>query len=151
MEIRKATPNNARRISYLIQKNTEKVLENNYSKEQITIWKKANTPKAIEKKMNERTIFCAFQHKKLVGTIGLYRNNVVGLYVSYSKRKLGIGKKLLEHLEQQARKQGIQQLILTSTPSGKKFYISNGYQPIQPITVDIMGVPFEETEMMKTI
>lgn len=151
MQIRIASKKDSRRISYLIQRNTERVGENLYSQQQIEIWKKVNTPKAIRDSFEERIIFCAFQNDQLVGTIALLANEVAGLYVSHAKRKLGIGKKLLRHLEDYARKKDIKKLTLTSTISARRFYERNGYKTVKPIVVKINGVAFHETLMTKTL
>jgi len=151
MHIRKATIHDARRISYLIRKNTEKVEENNYSEAQISAWKLANSPKAIINLLKKRTMFCAFRNGKLIGTIGLQGSEVVGAYVSYSKRGKGIGKKLLSYLEKYARKQQIQRLELTSTPSAVNFYKSLGYQAKRSVVLNINGVDFMETSMTKKL
>jgi len=151
MHIRKATIEGCRRISYLIRKNTEQVKENHYSEIQVRTWKKANTTKAIEEKMKTRTIFCAFQHNQLVGTIGLDQTEVVGVYVSYSKRNLGIGGQLIRYLEQYAHRIGLAELTLTSTPSAKAFYQSKGFTAMNEVSVMIMGVEFIETAMRKKL
>ncbi len=151
MIIRQAYENDAGRISYLIQKNTENVKENNYSKEQIEIWKKANSIKAIERQLKERTIFCAFIKDKLVGTIGLKSNEVLGLYVSYSKRGKGIGKILLKHLEKYAKENNIKSLHLTSTPSAVSFYTINGYEFQKNTPIIINGITFCESKMTKKL
>ncbi|MEL7123905.1 MAG: GNAT family N-acetyltransferase [Bacteroidota bacterium] len=151
MEIRRAQLADATRISYLIQKNTEKVLENNYSQEQKEVWKRANTVGSIKQKIKEATIFCAFQNGQMAGTIGLQGNEVFGLYVSYAKRGLGIGGKLMTHLEGYAKDKNLEELSLTSTPSALLFYQSKGFKAIEKCTVTIMGVPFEETLMKKTL
>ena len=149
MLIRQASRNDARRISYLIQKNTEKVVENNYSSEQIEVWKKANTQRAIEQKMEERILFVAFDKGKLVGTIGLQGNEVLGLYVSHTQRGKGIGRQLLKHLEAFACAHQIESLILTATPSGFPFYERNGFEAQEAVIVKIDGVDFMETKMIK--
>ena len=146
MIIRQANQNDARRISYLIQKNTENVKKNNYSKKQIETWKAANSPGAIKDKLKERVIFCAFENNKLIGTIGLQDNEVVGLYVRYSKIGRGVGKKLLNHLENYAKKNQIKTLELTSTPSANSFYQRNGFTPQEPVLVKVNGVDFQETK-----
>lgn len=151
IEIRKAQLGDARRISYLIQKNAEKVTQNNYSAAQIRAWKKANTPKAIEQKLKERIVFCAFQGNQLVGTIGLIENEIVGLYVSYSKRGYGIGGKLLRYLENYVRTKHILELELTATPAGLPFYAHHGYIPHESVIVTIHGVDFPETKMKKQL
>ena len=151
MIIRRANLEDAARISYLIKRNTEKVKENNYSATQIRAWKKANTTVTIKRSMKNKIIFCAFENDQLIGTIGLQGNEVVGLYVSYSKRGQGIGRRLLSHLEQYAESKHIYKLVLTATPSAVRFYEANGYQSISKVVVTIDEVDFVETEMHKKL
>jgi len=151
MQIKEANINDVRKISYLIKKNTDKVKENNYTNEQITVWKNYNSPAAIKKSLFERKIFCAFQNDKLVGTIGLEENEVVGLYVSFNKRGQGIGRALLRHLEEYANNRNIQELTLCATPSALNFYKNNGYEVEKEVVVKISGVAFYETRMTKKI
>ncbi len=151
IKIRKATIQDARHISYLIQKNTEKVVENQYSAAQKKAWKKANTPKVIQKSITTKTWFCAFSQQKLVGTIALEGKELSGLYVSYTKRGLGIGRLLMTYLETYAIEQGITELVLTSTPSALRFYENNGFVKLGPVSVDVFGVPFPEMAMKKEI
>ncbi len=151
LSIRKAKSTDAKKISYLIHQNTEKVLENRYSPEQVAIWKKANSPSAILRSMETKTLFCAFAGQYLVGTIGLLETEVVGLYVSPARRKQGIGGQLLAFLENYAQQQGIKELTLTATPSGQPFYRAKGYAPIKAVVVNIHGVEFQETAMKKMI
>lgn len=149
--IRKALKIDAKRISYLIRKNTENVQENKYTDKQIKIWKAANTPGAIANNLNNRTVFCAFQNNKLIGTIGLQENEVVGFYVSYSKRNCGIGQKLLNYIIAYARANKISKLKLTSTPSAITFYSKNGFIKKKNVLINIKGVDFQEMEMIKNI
>ena len=135
MQIRKATSNDIYRISYLIKKNAEHVKENNYSAEQKTAWIKYNTPKQIELSLKKRITFCTFINNKMVGTIGLENGKVAGLYVSYSKTGMGIGKKLLLHLEKYAREINLKKIFLEATPVGEMFYQKNGYETVGKVTV----------------
>lgn len=151
MHIRKAKSSDARRISYLILRNTEKVLENNYSQSQIDVWKKQNTPHKIKNSFARREIFCAFDKNMLIGTIGIQNNEVVGLYVSHAKRKHGIGRRLLEHLEEYARKKHLRELSLTSTPSAENFYRRNGYTAGGYVELIIDDVIFRELKMSKRL
>jgi putative acetyltransferase len=150
MEIRDAKKEDARRISYLIHQSTDSN-PNDYSKEQIEAWKKYNTPSKIKKQLMDRKIFCAFENGKLVGTIALKENTILGFYVSHSIRGKGIGTKLLSHLEEYARKNKISKLNLTSTPSAFNFYQNKGYKPQKEIVLAIYGVDYPEVEMEKDL
>lgn len=151
LQIRKATIDDARKISYLIRKNADQVKENNYTPEQLVAWKNDNTLKAIKNKLTKRTIFSAFENGKLVGTIGLEDNYLVGLYISYSKRGQGLGYRLLVFLENYAKKKNINELHLTATPNGYGFYLKYGYEPQGKIDLYYGGVKFIETKMKKIL
>ena len=150
MEIREATINDAKRISYLINTLTNKN-PNNYTDIQLTTWKGYNTPSMIKKQFEDRTIFCAFSNKKLVGTIGLKNNYVVGFYISHSNRHKGIGSKLLNYIENYALNKNIKTLHLESTSSAIKFYESKGFQKKEKIKVILQGIEYTEVKMKKTI
>ena len=150
MEIKEATKKDTVKISYLINKSTDKN-PNNYSKEQIAAWKKYNTPSKIKTRLNHQIIFCAFDKNKLVGTITLKADSILSFYVSYSIRKKGIGSILLNHLENYALHKGIDTLRLTATPSALHFYKNRGYKPNKNVVISIFGIDYPEVEMQKNI
>lgn len=150
LTIQKATTNDARRISYLIQKNTDSN-PNNYTKLQIEAWKKCNTPAKIKELLKSRETFCAFYKHKLVGTIGLKSNEIVGFYISFSKRKKGIGQQLFNFIENYVIQKKIETVILTATPSALEFYKKNGFSIVKPIKVAIGDVIYQEFNMIKKL
>ena len=150
MEIREATIHDARRISYLINKITESN-PNQYTTEQIKAWQKYNAPSQIKKQIRDRKVFCAFKNNKLIGTIALKNDEVVGFNVSYSFRGRGIGSILLSYLEVYAKQNHIKKLYLTSTSSALKFYLSKGYIASGAINFSIFGIDFPEVKMQKEL
>ncbi len=150
MKIKLATEKDAKRISYLIHKSTD-ANPNQYTKKQIAAWKKYTTPSKIKRQINDRLIFCAFKNNKLIGTVALQGNFVVGFYVGYSIRKSGIGTKLLNHLEEYAKQNKIKKLYLTSTPSAFEFYKKRGFTAKRKVIIEIFGVDYEEVEMEKVL
>ena len=101
--------------------------------------------------MNDREIFCAIKDNKLIGTIALKENFILGFYVNYSIRKIGIGTKLLDYLEKYAFSNNIKKLKLTSTPSAFKFYKKREYAIKEKVTLSIYGVEYPEVEMEKIL
>ncbi|MEM6321441.1 MAG: GNAT family N-acetyltransferase [Bacteroidota bacterium] len=150
MNIRQAKNEDARRISYLIHKNTD-ANPNDYTIEQIKAWKKYTTPANISKQLMDRKIFCAFENGKLIGTIALKENYILGFYVNPTVRGKGIGSKLLNHLEDYASTNGVKKLYLTSTPSAFPFYQNKGYTKKEEVIVTIYDVDFREVEMEKAL
>lgn len=148
--IRKATAKDARKISYLIQKNTISN-PNNYTQAQIQAWVQYNTPSKIKEQLKKREIYCAFEHQKLIGTIGLQVNEIVGFYISYSLRKKGIGKQLFNFIETLIVQKGFKEILLTATPSAVNFYKNNGFKIVKTITVTIGKINYEEYTMIKKL
>jgi len=150
LEIRKATYKDVNRISYLIQKNTDEN-PNNYTKIQLNNWKKHNTPANIKKQLKTREVFCAFENNKLIGTIALVDNEIMGFYVSFSKRGNGIGAKLLKFIEEEAKQKNIKTLYLTATLSAELFYKSKGFQKTKDNLVNLNGINYNEVDMQKEL
>ncbi|PKA81974.1 GNAT family acetyltransferase [Ulvibacter sp. MAR_2010_11] len=150
MIIRKAVNKDIDEISDLIQKVTD-YNPNNYSPEQIVAWKKYNAKSEIKKQLNDRLIFCAIEDNKTIGTIALKENFILGFYVNYSIRNIGIGTKLLDYLEKYALCNNIKKLKLTSTPSAIEFYKKRGYKIKENVTLSIYGVDYPEVEMEKIL
>lgn len=149
ISIRKAQAQDARRISDLIRNNLEQLNLNNYSEAQVNTWTAANSPAKILNQLKRRSLFCAFEHNKMVGTIGLDAEMVVGLYVAYTHTGKGVGAKLLRYLEDYAREQGILKLELLSTPSGKGFYQKHGFKSIRKEITLVGDIEYLETFMEK--
>ena len=151
MIIKLAEVDDADKISLLIRKNAELVDANGYTALQRAAWSAQNKPNAIRQQITKRTVFCAFQERELIGTIALQDNLLCGMYASHTKRGLGIGLKLLKHLERHAREKGISELILTATPNGYGFYLKHGFLPYGITTLEYDGIKFPEIKMKKKL
>lgn len=150
IEIRKANGTDVEQISDLIQESTRRN-PNNYNPDQLKAWMDYNTPENILKYLNDRVTFCAFQGEELMGTISLLKNEITGFYTRFDSRGQGVGSALLKHLEEFALSEGLERLILCSTPSAEKFYISKGFTPTKTVVVNILGINFQEMEMSKLL
>jgi len=96
-------------------------------------------------------IFCAFKSNKLIGTIALKENLILGFYVSYFFRNNRIGTKLLDYLEAYALNNEIKKVRLTTTPSAFDFYTKKEYMVKKNVIFSIYGVDYPEVEMEKEL
>ena len=151
MIIRKANISDAKRLSYLIRKNIERVEENEYTPIQRQTWSDQNKPRLVRERLMKRETFCAFLNKQLAGTIALDGNLICGMSVSYTKRGTGIGQQLLNYIENYAGKKALKELILTASPNGYGFYLKNGYQVYGKMEHHYNGVRFPELKMKKKL
>lgn len=55
---------------------------------------------------------------------------IFDMYVEESQQRQGIGGRILRSLMQRARSEGIQALVLNSTPSGERLYRAHGFELI---------------------
>lgn len=131
MKIEQATPEQAEEISKLrITVITEINAKDNTEKEMVFLLER-NTPEMIKQKIEERAMYCMIDKDKIVGNIEAKGNEISGLYVLPSKLRKGIGRKLLEFLEEEAKKLGIKKLHLQVTPYALPFYEKMGYKLIK--------------------
>ena len=151
ISIRRAVPTDSTALSGLIRRNAEAVLASDYTPQQLTAWKRYNTPAQVRQRLGQRRTFCAVRSGRICGTVALKGDELVGLYVSPRWRGCGIGRMLLDHLEGVAAKQGINRLHLTSTPSAVTFYEHHGWKSGRKVVLNILEVDFEETAMTKDL
>lgn len=64
---------------------------------------------------------------KILGCVGLNKNELRGLFVEPEYQGAGIGKKLLEFAESYAKKKGAKKISLDASPNAVRFYEKNGY------------------------
>ncbi len=146
-----ALPTDADEISNLILQNASFFLKQYYSDQQWIVFLNYYSPTVVLQNIQNQYVFCAKYDGKIVGTIALDKNYVVGFYTHVDFVKHGIGCSLLEHLENFAKKLMYREIILASSPIGKEFYIKYGWEIDEETTVYYQGVGFEETIMKKQI
>ncbi len=149
--IRQAIPDDAFALSELICQNAQLLLQPHYSELQLEIFLRYYSAEAMLKKLSKQTIFCAENNGKIIGTIALEDDFVIGFYTRIDQIGQGIGTQLLEYLENYAKAQGIQKLELSASPIGVSFYRNRGWCKVKDMVIAYLGVDFEETLMQKKL
>ncbi|MBA4145152.1 MAG: hypothetical protein C0523_05270 [Cytophaga sp.] len=151
IEIRKAVDHDADRLSQLIRENAEALLRPHYNEKQWSVFMKYYSPEQLRQKISEQDVFCAERDGKIVGTIALDADFVVGFYTRLHDLNKGIGKIMMKHLEEFALQKGLTEIQLAASPEGLTFYHKNGWTKIKEIVMEHYGVGFEETLMRKRL
>lgn len=151
MTIRLATDNDALEISKLILDNAEILLKPYYSKEQFAVFTNYYSEEVVRKKIESYDFFCAELQSIIVGTIALDVDFVVGFYTHPKFTHQGIGKTLLNYLENFAKNKGLEKIKLASSPVGVHFYLKYNWRTIRDEIIEYYGVGFEETIMEKVL
>lgn len=128
MKIRKAKLSDARKVSSMRKKTIEKILIKYHKKEMINELLKKNSLKFLRPKIKERDMFCLLDGNSLLGTIDLEDNKIGGLFIKYNQLRKGYGKKLMDFIEDYAKKKGIKKVKLYPTKNAMKFYKKLGYK-----------------------
>lgn len=149
LTIRLAALKDAEELSKLICDNAKIIIQPHYSAVQWGVFIDYYSIEAMKEKINSQIVFCAELEGKIVGTVSLNKNFVVGFYTHLDHVGQGIGKQLMDYLEQFAKENGIQLLQLSSVPTGVPFYAKNGWTKVQDKTMHYHGVAFDETLMEK--
>lgn len=101
----------------------------------------------------EKVRFVAEEDEEIVGfsDYNSETNELSGLYVKPDHTGKGIGKKLLDKAEEDARKNGLENLWCKSTITAKDFYQKHGYKIIEETTHEIDGLEMTVYKMEKEL
>lgn len=131
MEIKRARPEDARRIILLRRKTLKEKNKTDYPKVFLDFLIRENSIKGILRKMKIRDMFCAWEGNILVGTIDLEGNKIGGLFVKSSEIGKGIGTQLMTFIEDYARSKKLKQVRLYSTKFAFNFYKNRGFYLVE--------------------
>ena len=146
MRIRKARPEDAKEIVKLVRETIRKVNSEDYTKKQVNAWVSSNKAKKMREFIaGKRKVFVAVDKDKIIGmaTWTQSENQVGALYVQKDRIGEGIGKKLYDRVEEEARKAGTKELKLYSTITAVPFYKKRGYKSVRKthVTMNKVKIP----------
>jgi GNAT superfamily N-acetyltransferase len=149
--IRRASPQDLHACSRLICDVIEEVESAYYSQDIIKGWQEHNSPSNLEKEA-ERAQFIVYEKNgTIVGVGAIAGAHIKKVYVLSSFQGTGIGKSIMEHLEQIGQNNGVAGFELNSTINAVNFYNRLGYCEQGPITIERNGMHVTFTRMTKSI
>ena len=128
MIIRKAKPSDLKEMSILRKNTIRKFNAKDYPRMVFLDLLRRNSVLELRKKLEKKDIFCAIDKGEIVGTVGLEEDKIWGMYTKVSRRGEGIGTKLMDFIEEHAKKSGLKVLLAYSTPYARSFYIKRGFK-----------------------
>jgi len=131
IEIRTFEASDSVQASWVITRCLREVNSHNYTEEQIQRLCDAFTPNQVLKRFSTRKSFVAVQHGKVIGTATLKEQEIGSLFVNPNLQGQGIGKLLLNHIEEVAKTANVTYLKAYSTLTAIEFYKHLGYQVIK--------------------
>jgi predicted N-acetyltransferase YhbS len=133
MIIRKFREEDAKKVSYIIRRCLREINSADYSPEVIKSLCHFLRPTQLIRNMKDRAIFVAVDNGKVVGTASLKKNTVYTVFVNPSIHKKGIGTKLMNKVEDLAKKNGYKEVKVPSGYTSVGFYKKIGYKKIKVV------------------
>ncbi|MFA6460903.1 MAG: GNAT family N-acetyltransferase [Candidatus Woesearchaeota archaeon] len=133
MRIRRLRKEDATEVSNIIRRCLREVNSKDYPKKVITSLYDFFTPDLIIKNMSDRTIYVAVEKDKIIGTASLKEDTVFTVFVNPDLHGKGIGSKLMDKVEELAKKEGYQVLKVPSGLSSVEFYKHRGYKEVKRV------------------
>jgi len=133
MRIRKFKKEDATKVSNIIRRCLREVVSKDYPKKAIESLCEFFTPTLLIKNLKDRIIFVAVENDKVVGTASLKGYTVFTVFVNPDFHGKGIGSKLMDKVEDLAKKNGCKILKVPSGLSSFEFYKKRGYKKVKII------------------
>ena len=110
-----------------------------------------NHPSTLFKELNQYYSLVYSKADVIIGLGSLDENEIKRMYTSPQYQKQGVGQAILHNLEIKAKLQGINKLILQSSPSAVGFYQKYGFIRLKPGSTVIGAAVFHYVTMEKRL
>ncbi len=147
--IRRAHPSDHPRMVQLQQCTLQVLCQKDYSAQQVKVLLKDKRDYKNWKR--GETVFVAEYEKTIVGFVARNHSSITAIYVHPEFTRKGIGSRLLNILEDDAKACGIDSLLVDASITAKPFYDSCGYQMKTPVLVSVRGIQVHYIKMQKVI
>jgi len=148
IEIRKFKDEDALDASDLIRKTLSEENSKFYPNSVIEYMCNEFSPKFLIELSKEREFFIAIENSKMVGTITIINDDIGTVFVNPEYHSKGIGTKLMETIENLAKKRKIEKLKLQSSINAVDFYEKLGYSKREKSQSEEYGVTYEMSKAL---
>lgn len=122
-----------------------------YSPEVITGWQDYNSLSNLKEEAKNTEFIVYEKDERILGVGAIAQNHIKKVYVSPAHQKKGIGRSLVDCLEQIAKEKGFRECELNSTVNALDFYKHLGYKEQGPIIIEKNKIIVTFTRMTKQI
>lgn len=140
MKVRRYRPEDE--VEPLISKSVEDIEPEHYSEEQQRHLEEVIPEMNLEFAEKDRyNYFVAVEDDEIVGVAGYQSESgtVAGIFVDPDFKGSGIGSKLMDRIEEDARSEGLEKIETLASLEAVDFYKKNGYQVTEEKKHDIEG------------
>ncbi len=151
LTLRPFEPSDAEAVSQLIVDNLWHVNVRDYGEAVVTELARFYAPEGVRHYAQAGEMIVARIGPTLVGTATLQQARVRNVFVSPLCHGQGIGRRLMAHLEDAARRQGLTTLALRAGLGAVAFYQKLGYTPMGLREAPLGEAVLKSMEMEKTL
>ncbi|WP_138498097.1 GNAT family N-acetyltransferase [Nostoc sp. PA-18-2419] len=151
MSIREYRLSDTKAIVKLFYDTVHEINISDYTQEQVDAWAPKNMDYEVwHKRLQTKLPYIAEDNGEIVGFGELEADGHIDCFYCHSKyQRKGIGSKLLTHLENTAKSQGIKQLYTEASITAKPFFQNKGFSVVSEQQVERRGVWFKNYVMEK--
>ncbi len=142
MRIRKYKSDDKQKISYLVRKCIVEVNSADYTTQQIKFMSMEFSPAKVHERFSSRTAFVAVDGDKILGCATFKAGEIGSLFVNPRFHHQGIGHKLMNKAEEQAKTNGFSDVWVNSSKTAVIFYKNLGYIKKKRVAHRYGGVTF---------
>lgn len=122
-----------RKVANLCKKSIEGIKRKDLTKKQAEYLIHEFSSKGIIRYSNLATVYVVKKADKIIGTITLFNNQIIGVFVNPDFQNQEIGTKMMEHVENIAAKNGYSFTFLNAGKFAVKFCKKMGYKKIKQV------------------
>ncbi|MBX9256723.1 GNAT family N-acetyltransferase [Desmonostoc muscorum CCALA 125] len=151
MKIREYKLSDTKAIMKLFYDTIHEINIGDYTQEQVDAWAPKNMDYEVwHKRLQTKLPYIAEDNGEIVGFGELEADGHIDCFYCHSKyQRKGIGSKLLNHLENTAKLQGINRLYTEASITAKPFFQNQGFSVVREQQVERRGVWFQNYVMEK--
>lgn len=151
MEIREYRESDAEEVAEVLRRSIREVAAEDYSEEEVAVWSDTDADDWDLEEEEER--YVAVEEGNIVGFSGYSREDkdLTATYVHPDWTGKGIGSRLLDKVEEEARKDGLDRLTCKSTVTARDFYERNGWEVVEKTVQEIEDQELDVCKMEKEL
>jgi len=131
IEFRNATDADAVELSELIRRTIRVSNSRDYDQKSIDLLCSIFEPTQVAKRIEEELIVVCFASADLIGVAGLRRDYLRSMFIEPTYQRKGLGKVLVEKIEEMAQQNAISELMVHSSVTARQFYETLGYEVVE--------------------
>ncbi|RKD30513.1 GNAT family N-acetyltransferase [Thermohalobacter berrensis] len=153
IKVRRANMSDIKEIMELFYDTVHNINIKDYSKEQVNAWAPKNFEVAKFQKFVKENIFFVAEHKgRIVGFGDLDKDGYLNcLYTHKDFQNRGAGSKIVNIIEEKAKKLGFTEIITEASITAKSFFQRKGFKCLKKQNKEHNGVSFINYKMKKQL